>query len=99
MPFSGAPDSEGYSYFVTQLKNGTMTRAQVGLAILQSSEFQNLVNTHNHVTVSLLYFDMLHRQPDAGGYAGWLDSLNAGTTGTNVVNAFLNSREYAGRFQ
>lgn len=93
------PDSGGYNYFVGQLNNGQMTRAQVGLALLQSSEFQNLASTQHRVSISLLYFDMLRRQPDSGGFNGWVTAVNSGSALTDVINVFLNSAEYSSRFQ
>lgn len=93
------PDSRGYDFWVNQLNTGQMTRSQVGLAILQSSEFQGLTSTQHRVSVSLLYFDMLRRQPDPGGFSSWVNSLNSGTALTDVINGFLNSGEYSSRFQ
>ena len=92
------PDSGGYNYFVGQLNNGQMTRAQVGLVFLQSTEFQKLAASQNRVSISLLYFDMLRRQPDSGGFSAYVSQLNSGTSLTSITSSFLNSSEYAARF-
>src|SRR5206468_12810832 len=89
------PDSGGLSAWVGQLSSGTMTRAQVALGFLQSAEFAGLASTQNRVSISLLYFDMMRRQPDTGGFTGWLAALNSGATLRDVITAFLNSSEYA----
>lgn len=92
------PDSNGKNYFVGQLNSGQMTRSQVGLAFLQSQEFQNLKTSQNQIVVSLLYFDMLRRQPDSGGFSNFVGQLNSGSSLASVVQSFLTSSEYAQRF-
>jgi len=69
------------------------------LALLQSTEFQNLTSSQNRVSISLLYFDMLRRQPDSGGFSTYLNTLNSGTPPTSIIDSFLRSAEYANRFQ
>jgi hypothetical protein len=64
---------------------------------MQSSEFQHKAAQQNHVDVSLLYFDMLRRQPDTQGYDNYVAELNSGSPLTTVINGFLNSTEYANR--
>ena len=80
-----------------QLNSGQLTRAQVALGFLDSAEFQNLAVSQNRVDVSLLYFDMLRRDPDAGGFSAWVGVLNAGVPLTSVIEGFLNSAEYKAR--
>lgn len=41
-----------------------------------------------------LYNDLLHRNPQGGEIAGWLDALRAGTTRSQVGQAFVASTEY-----
>jgi glucose/arabinose dehydrogenase len=93
-----ASDPGGLSFWVGQLNSGQMTRAQVALSLLDSTEFQNLTAGQNRVNVSLLYFDMLRRGPDSGGFSAWLGALNSGAPLTSVIDAFLNSPEYQARF-
>jgi len=75
-----------------------MTRAQVALGFLDSAEFQNLTVSQNRVDVSLLYFDMLRRDPDAGGFSAWVGALNSGWSLVSVIDGFLGSTEYQFRF-
>jgi Domain of unknown function (DUF4214)/Subtilase family len=91
-------DPGGFSFWLGQLDSGQMTRAQVTLSLLNSTEFQALFASQNRVDVSLLYFDMLRRDPDAGGFSAWVGALNAGVPLTSVIDGFLNSAEYQSRF-
>ena len=84
-------DPGGFNYWVGQLNSGQMTRAQVALGFLDSAEFQNLAVSQNRVDVSLLYFDMLRRDPDVGGFSAGVGALNAGVPLTSVIEGFLNS--------
>jgi len=93
-----APDTVSYNFWLGQLNNGKMTRAQVALSFLDSAEFQNLAVSQNRVDVSLLYFDMLRRDPDARGFSAWVDALDSGLPLTSAINAFLMSAEYQDRF-
>ena len=91
-------DPGGFNYWVGQLNSGQMTRAQAALGFLDSDEFQNLAVSQNRVDISLLYFDMLRRGPDAGGFLFWVGALNAGVPLTSVIDGFLSSTEYQSRF-
>jgi len=91
-------DPGGFNYWVWLLDSGQLTRAQLALIFLDSGEFQSLSVSQNRVDISLLYFDMLQRGPDAGGFSWWVAVLNAGVPLTSVIDAFLNSAEYKARF-
>ena len=91
-------DPGGLNGWVQALNSGQMTRAQVALVFLDSGEFQSLSASQNRVDISLLYFDMLRRNPDAGGFSAWVGMLNAGVPLTSVIDGFLNSSEYQARF-
>jgi aldose sugar dehydrogenase len=90
-------DTGGLNAWVGVLNSGQMTRAQVALSFLDSVEFQSLSVSENRVDVSLLYFDMLRRDPDPGGFSGWVGALNSGVPRTSVIEGFLNSFEYEAR--
>ncbi|MCA1579693.1 MAG: DUF4214 domain-containing protein [Acidobacteria bacterium] len=53
---------------------------------------------YNEEYVRQLYLCLLRRQPDAGGFAAWLDILNSTGDYSLVVNGFINSPEYPRRF-
>jgi CSLREA domain-containing protein len=91
-------DPGGLNGWVQALNSGQLTRAQVALVFLDSGEFQSLSASQNRVDISLLYFDMLRRNPDAGVFPAWVGVLNAGVPLTSVIDGFLNSSEYQARF-
>ena len=91
-------DPGGFNGWVQALNSGQVTRAQVALGFLDSGEFQNLSASQNRVDISLLYFDMLRRDPDPGGFSGWVGVLNSGVPLTSAIGAFINSPEYQARF-
>lgn len=61
-----------------------------------SSEFQ--ANIRNRSLTILMYMGFLRRSPDPIGEAFWIAGLNQGTTPVQMVNAFITSAEYLGRF-
>ena len=87
-------DPGGFNAWVGALNNGQLTKAQMALRFLDSGEFQGLFLSQNRVDISLLYFDMLQRDPDAGGFSYWVGVLNSGVLLTSVIDGFLNSPEY-----
>ena len=91
-------DPGGLNAWVGVLNSGQMTRAQVALSFLDSVEFQSLSVSQNRLDVSLLYFDLLRRDPDPGGFSAWVGALNSGVPFASVIDGFLMSSEYQDRF-
>jgi hypothetical protein len=85
------------SQLTSRLEAGTLTRAQVLRAVVQSDEVNGA--EYNGAFVAMQYFGYLRRVPDEGGYNAWLSYLNAhpGDFRT-MVNGFFNSVEYRLRF-
>lgn len=83
---------------ITALTNGTKTRAQVILDLIDIPEFKT--REYNGAFVLMQYFGYLRRDPDQGGYDFWLDVLNNRVPGNfrGMVCAFLTSAEYQHRF-
>ena len=92
-------DPGGFNAWVGALNNGQLTKAQMALRFLDSGEFQGLFLSQNRVDISLLYFDMLQRDPDAGGFSYWVEVLSSGVPLTSVIDGFLNSPEYRAGFK
>jgi hypothetical protein len=92
------PETAGFNFWVGQLNSRRMTRAQIALAFLDSVEFQNLNTSQNRMDVSLLYFNLLRRDPDANGFAAWVEALNSGLPLSSAIDAFLMSGEYQSQF-
>ena len=91
-------DPGGFNAWVGALNNGQLTKAQMALSFLDSGEFQGLFLSQNRVDISLLYFDLLQRDPDAGGFSNWVEVLSSGVSLTSVIDGFLNSPEYRAGF-
>jgi Domain of unknown function (DUF4214)/Divergent InlB B-repeat domain len=87
-------DVGGFNAWVGGLNSGQITRAQVALIFLDSLEFQSLSASQNRLDVSLLYFGLLQRDPDPGGFSAWVEALNSGLPFTMAIDAFLMSGEY-----
>jgi CSLREA domain-containing protein len=83
------------SEWVTGLTNGTMTRAQVLRALVESSEVYR--KYFNEAFVVMQYFGYLRRDPDIH-YLEWIETLNQTGDYRTMINGFLNSAEYRQRF-
>ena len=84
---------------VSGLNNQTMTR---GDALRSIAENQRFVNAKfNEAFVMMEYFGYLRRDPDASGFAFWLQKLNefnGNFEQADMVKAFIVSGEYRERF-
>jgi hypothetical protein len=92
-----APDPGGYAFWVGELNSGRRTRGQVMTGFSESAEYEGL--TSHEVYVTMMYIGMLRRSPDEGGFNSWVDYLDRGNSGLALIDGFLNSQEYADRFQ
>ena len=96
-PDTGAKVVLSRADMIGRLNSGTLTRAQVVRAIVESDELFNA--EFNPAFVAMQYFGYLKRDPDAGGYNAWLNYLNANPTDfRTMVHGFVNSSEYRSRF-
>ena len=84
---------------VNGLANGASTRAQVLRQIAENETF--VAAKRNERFVMMQYFGYLRREPDADGFAYWLNKLNqfnGNFEQAEMVRAFLVSTEYRRRF-
>ena len=84
---------------VNSLANGTQTRSGVLQSIAEDERFAN--GKRNEMFVMMQYFGYLRRDPDASGYAFWLNKLNqfgGNFEQAEMVKAFIVSGEYRARF-
>ncbi len=84
---------------VSGLANGTQTRAEALRSIAENSRFVNA--KFNEAFVMMEYFGYLRRDPDASGYAFWLNKLNefnGNFEQADMVKAFIVSGEFRDRF-
>ncbi|HEX8130160.1 MAG TPA: carboxypeptidase regulatory-like domain-containing protein [Pyrinomonadaceae bacterium] len=96
------PDTTGRvtltsSQLLNQLSAGSLSRAQVLRAIVESDEVAAV--EYNGAFVAMQYFGYLRRDPDADGYNNWLRVLDANPGDyRTMVHGFESSVEYRLRF-
>jgi hypothetical protein len=80
-----------------RLQAGTLSRAQVLRAVVQSQEVGE--REFNNAFVAMQYYGYLRRSPEPEGYNNWLTYLNTrpGDYRT-MINGFVNAVEYRLRF-
>ncbi len=84
---------------VNSLNNISLTRADVLRQIAENEQFVSA--KRNEMFVMMEYFGYLRRDPDAGGFAFWLNKLNqfnGNFEQAEMVKAFIWSEEYRDRF-
>ncbi|SFU87781.1 DUF4214 domain-containing protein [Pseudoduganella namucuonensis] len=93
--FDRKPDDGGYDYWLGQADNG-YSLADMALQFTKSAEFGKLYGTAptNAEFVTRLYNNVLHREPEPGGYAFWLEALDTKrATAAEVLKIFSESKE------
>jgi YVTN family beta-propeller protein len=92
----GLPNHPTKQTWITNLTNGSMTRAQVLRALVESGEMYN--KNYNEAFVIMQYFGYLRRDAD-GSYVNWIQTMNQNNGDYRVmINGFMNSLEYRLRF-
>lgn len=86
-------DSEIKSWSI-RLAHGQIDAATVAVGFFESSEF--IGHGYSDETfISRLYYALLHRFPDAGGYNSWLTNLRNGMSRHTVIQYFVASEEFS----
>ena len=91
-----APDAGGFNFWKNELDTGARSRGNVMLGFSESEEFRG--TSDSKVYVTMMYFGMLRRAPDQGGFDYWVGYRNGGNSGQALINGFLASQEYRNRF-
>lgn len=91
-----APDQAGHFDWTARLLSGNQSLSQIIAGFTGSAEFQARYGaTSDAQFVTLLYNNVLHRAPDAGGFASWMQALAQGSLSrAEVVAGFSESREF-----
>ncbi|MBA2731583.1 MAG: DUF4214 domain-containing protein, partial [Acidobacteria bacterium] len=92
----GLPSHPGKTAWINSLTSGAKTKAQVLREVTESNEVYQKYYTEAFVIMQ--YFGYLRRSAD-GSYVNWIQTMNS--TGGDyriMINGFLNSQEYRGRF-
>jgi len=91
--FDRVPDLGGLGFQIHVLDSGE-TLEQLAAQFIASAEFQSTYgNVDNTAFVTLLYQNVLHRDPDAGGLAFHLSELTDGVSRAHVLAEFSESPE------
>ncbi|MQA36937.1 DUF4214 domain-containing protein [Rugamonas aquatica] len=92
--FNRVPDQEGLGFWIRALDSGFAFYA-VAQNFLISSEFAKTYgsNLSDKQFVDLLYHNILHRDPDAGGEAYYLNALSLGESRAVVLGSISESPE------
>jgi hypothetical protein len=73
-----------------------VTRGEVVVGFSESPEY--IAASAHKVYVAVMYFTMLHRDPDRAAYNYWVGVLDGGAPGAALLNGLLSSAEYHNRF-
>lgn len=97
--FDRNPDIGGYEIWTGRLAGGWMRFDEVVESFMASPEF---IATYGAATsdrefVTLLYRNVLDRNPDAGGLSGWVTRLEDGMSRVKLVSFFLSSVEFVAK--
>ena len=87
------PDQNGLNYWVSHLKNGTETGADV-VANFYISEEMNNKGLSNSKFVDLAYNGIMNRNPDSNGKGYWVNGLESGASYDYVASGFIGSQEF-----
>ena len=94
LSFDRAPDDEGNAFWLDVLEKGERTPAEiVRFFLLDCEEMENMGAT-NEDFVTDIYWGLLWRKPETGGFEFWVDELNNGLTKAELLEGFLWSPEF-----
>lgn len=93
--FDRAPDLGGMGFHLYTMEGAGLSLYQVAQNFFNSAEFAaKYANTSHSQFITLLYANVLHRAPDAGGLAYWIDILERGLSDRiTVLTNFSESQE------
>lgn len=95
--FDREPDADGLGYWIDELDRGLGDLTWVANNFIISNEFEarygNPSTVSNEDFLTLVYQNVLGRNPDAQGYAYWMDELDTGFGRASVLASFSESEE------
>ncbi|MGN6693498.1 MAG: DUF4214 domain-containing protein [Aquihabitans sp.] len=91
--FKRRPDLGGLNYWISKYSSG-MSLQKISLKFAQSNEFKTKYgNTTSSQFVTLVYQNVLERQPESAGLAYWSKKIDQGTSRGQVMTSFSESSE------
>ncbi|OWV57398.1 hypothetical protein CDZ98_15475 [Mameliella alba] len=98
--FDREPEPGGFEGWVRALASGSTSLPDVIENFMNSPEFQaTYSDTTNDAFVTLLYNNVLKRNPDPGGLAGWVEALDNGMERATLVRFFMESPEFVSNME
>ncbi len=95
--FSRDPDAAGHRYWVDVYING-ISLPEIAAAFMVSTEWQQRIGTLNDAEfITLLYHNVLQREPDPDGMGYWLGQAAAGLARTDMLLWFSEGEEFVQR--
>jgi serralysin len=93
------PDSGGLKAHSENYIAQNWTLSQVAEGFIASTEFQNIYGpVDDGQFVTLLYRNVLGREPEPAGYENWVGAMRSGMGRTDVVVQFSESLEHIGLY-
>jgi hypothetical protein len=91
--FHRMPDLNGLNYWVKKYDGGTTLKG-IANSFAKSSEFTTKYGSvSNDAFITLVYQNVLERNPDTAGKAHWVGRLQQGVTRGEMMTAFSESSE------
>lgn len=88
------PDNAGFTFWLNQRANGLSLLAMIN-EFQSSAEFVRIYGSLNNTQfVTLIYNNVLGRNPDSAGLAHWKGLLDGGTSRAEVTEGFIESTEF-----
>ena len=95
--FNRTPDTSGLGYWIKELDAGKGDLAWVANNFIISSEFKVTYGSPASVSdtqfITLLYNNVLHRNPDPTGLAYWQNEISHGFERSRILASFSESTE------
>ena len=88
------PDDTGLNYWVNRLIKGQSSGSDLANSFVLGAEFTER-NLSNADFISIMYRVFFNRESDTAGMTYWLNKLSAGTSRRQVLNGFVNSKEFS----
>lgn len=92
--FNRKPDPLGLGFWIKAARAGTPL-TEIADGFIGSTEFQQMYGKEvvNTKFISLLYNNILHREPEQAGYDWWVAQANGGAARSGVLLGFSDSKE------
>ena len=95
--FDRAPDPEGLGFWLRHFDTGTVTHEEMAGHFIRSEEFETkyggAANVDNDAFLTLLYNNILDRDPDQPGFDFWQDQQENGLSRSVMLQHFSDSQE------